>query len=132
MKNVIRVDEFALSEEEIRQELLAEAQQKPIQHLLQVDVVQHCDPDNGLALIPDDDGACLTITERLALRRFEGVRVQVPVDYDRAAVVRALRKVAAWFEAGVDRDEDDAGLPVHIVPATDATQEDRDAAAARG
>ena len=77
MKSVIRVDEFALPEAEIRQELLAEAQQKPVQHLLQVDVWQHVAPENDLAVIPDDDGDCLTITERLELRRFEGVRVQV-------------------------------------------------------
>src|SRR5919202_5933676 len=102
MKDLIRVDEFALPEAEIRQELLAEAQQKPVQHLLQVDVWQHVAPENDLAVIPDDDGDCLTITERLELRQFEGVRIQVPIDYDRAAVVRALRKVAAWFEASVD------------------------------
>ena len=130
MKNVIRVDEFVLSEEEIRQELLAEAQQKPIQHLLQVDVVQHCDPENGIALIPDDDGDCLTITERLALRRFEGVRVQVPVDYDRAAVVQALRKVAAWFEAGVELEEDDAAITERVVPVADDTRDDNAPAAA--
>src|SRR5919202_1058183 len=130
MKNVIRVDEFVLSEEEIRQELLAEAQQKPILHLLQVDVVQHCDPENGRAPILDDDGDCLTITERLALRRFEGVRVQVPVDYDRAAIVRALRKVAAWFEAGVELEEDDAAIAERVVPVADDTRDDNAPAAA--
>jgi hypothetical protein len=130
MKNVIRVDEFALPEAEIRQELLAEAQQKPVQHLLQVDVWQHVAPENDLALIPDAEGDCLTITERLELRRFEGVRVQVPIDYDRAAVVRALRKVAAWFEAGVDLDEDAAAIAEQVVPAADETRDDSTPAAA--
>ncbi len=130
MKSVIRVDEFALPEAEIRQELLAEAQQKPVQHLLQVDVVQHCAPENDLALIADAEGDCLTITERLALRRFEGVRVQVPVDYDRAAVVQALRKVAAWFEAGVEIEEDDAAITERVVPVADDTRDDNASTAA--
>jgi len=107
MKKRIRVDEFELPEAEIRDEILAEAKGKPVQHILQVDVFQHVTPENELGLLPDADGDCLAVSERLELRRFNGVRVHVPIDHDRADVVRALRKVADWFEASVDFDEED-------------------------
>ncbi len=107
MKKRIRVDEFELPEAEIRDEILTEAKGKPVQHVLQVDVFQHVAPENELGLLPDADGDCLAVSERLELRRFNGVRVHVPIDHDRADVVRALRKVAGWFEASVDFDEED-------------------------
>ena len=105
MRKQIRVGEFELPESEVRRELLAEARTKPVQHLLQLDMHQGVHPENDEALTPDADGDCLVISERLELRRFAGVRVQLPVLYDRAAAARALHKVAAWLESGIDVDD---------------------------
>ncbi len=113
MANMIRVKEFELPEREVRQELLAEDRKKPVQYLLQLDVYQHSAPGGDPGLTPDEDGDCLVVSERLALRRFAGVRVHVPVDYDRASAARALRKAARWLEEGAEPDPVENEPPAH-------------------
>ncbi len=110
MNKVIRVGELELDEDEVRRELLADAKTRPVRHLLQIDAYQHVTPSDDPTLVADEDGDCLQVIERLELRRFDGVRVQVPIGHDRSDAARVLRKIAAWLETSLVVDDVEANV----------------------